>query len=278
MLIADAQVHIWGPDTPDRPWRSGQPVHRETPLGADELLREMDAAGVARAVLVPPYWDAERDDVVMAAVRAHPERFSAMGRPDTETPGPPVPIATWCGKAGVRALRCSFNRPRQAATLMEGHMDWLWRDAERAGVPVMVLAPHSLMPVIDRIAEQHPGLRLSLCHLGLTSHEYDDVAFRDLDQLLALAQRPNVCVNASALPVYTRDSYPYRRLHPYLRRIFDAFGPQRMFWGTDYSRLPCSYREAVTMFTEEIPWLSTDDKERIMGRGLCEWLNWPLPS
>ena len=34
-----------------------------------------------------------------------------------------------------------------------------------------------------------------------------------------------------------------------------------MFWGSDLTRLPCSYREAVTMWTEEIPWLSAQDKE-----------------
>lgn len=32
------------------------------------------------------------------------------------------------------------------------------------------------------------------------------------------------------------------------------------------------------MFTEEIPWLTADDKEWIMGRGLCEWLGWKLPA
>ena len=48
MLIVDAQVHIWAADTPDRPWPSigHSYAHRETPLGKDALLREMDAAGV----------------------------------------------------------------------------------------------------------------------------------------------------------------------------------------------------------------------------------------
>ena len=32
------------------------------------------------------------------------------------------------------------------------------------------------------------------------------------------------------------------------------------------------------MITEEIPWLSASDKEWIMGRGLCEWLGWKLPT
>jgi hypothetical protein len=31
----------------------------------------------------------------------------------------------------------------------------------------------------------------------------------------------------------------------------------------------------VTLFTEELAWLSAQDKEWIMGRGLSEWLGWP---
>jgi hypothetical protein len=67
-------------------------------------------------------------------------------------------------------------------------------------------------------------------------------------------------------------------VHPYLRRAFDAFGPRRLFWGTDLTKLPCTYRQAVTMFTEEIPWLTASDQEWIMGRGICEWLGWALPA
>jgi L-fuconolactonase len=47
-----------------------------------------------------------------------------------------------------------------------------------------------------------------------------------------------------------------------------------VFLGTDRSRLSCTYRQAVTMFTEEIPWLTAEDQARIMGRGVCEWLGW----
>jgi len=66
-------------------------------------------------------------------------------------------------------------------------------------------------------------------------------------------------------------------LHGYLRQVYDAFGPKRMFWGADLSRLPCTYRQGVTMFTEELPWLHGADLEWVMGRGLCEWLGWTLP-
>ena len=48
------------------------------------------------------------------------------------------------------------------------------------------------------------------------------------------------------MPCYSTDDYPYRNIHPYLHQVFDAFGPLRMFWGTDLTRLPCTYRQAVT--------------------------------
>ena len=51
----------------------------------------------------------------------------------------------------------------------------------------------------------------------------------------------------------------------------------RTFWGTDWTRLPCPWHQAVTLFTEELPWLSGQDKEWIMGRAICEWLGWPPP-
>ena len=47
-----------------------------------------------------------------------------------------------------------------------------------------------------------------------------------------------------------------------------------MFWGTDLTRLPCTYRQGITTYTEQIPWLSGEDLERIMGRGVCEWIGW----
>jgi predicted TIM-barrel fold metal-dependent hydrolase len=128
----------------------------------------------------------------------------------------------------------------------------------------MVLPPGSL-PVIGEIARRHPGLKFVIDHLA-----------RDFGDLLALARRPNIAVKATSLPSYSSHPYPYRNLHSYIRQVYDAFGPSRMFWGTDLSRLPCTYRQAVTMFTEELAFLSEGDKELIMGRAVCDWLGWPI--
>ena len=227
-------------------------------------------------MLISPFWDGPRNDVVLEAARAHPDRFAVMGRIDNDPPPTREEIAKWREQPGMLGLRCSLSARQPDATLND--LNWLWVEAEKADIPLMLLVPHAMMQQVQEVAQRYPRLKLIMSHLGITSGDRDEKAFRDLDRLLALAPLPNVAVKVSALPTYTSDRYPYRALHPYLRRVYDTFGPKRMFWGTDFARLPCSYRQAITMFTEEIPWLTEDDKEWIMGRGLCEWLRWPLPK
>jgi hypothetical protein len=94
--------------------------------------------------------------------------------------------------------------------------------------------------------------------MGLRSGTKGAEAFAGLPTLCELARRPNVAVKSSALPCYSVEAYPFRDVHPHIRRVYDAFGPRRMFWGTDWTRLPCPWRQAVTLFTEELPWLSGD--------------------
>jgi predicted TIM-barrel fold metal-dependent hydrolase len=276
MFIVDAQVHIWGPNTPERPWLAGRRPHRATPLGPDELLREMDAAGVTRAILVAPSWDDDRNDFVLEAARAHPDRFAVMGRFNPEAPGARERVDTWLEEPGMLGMRCTFTLQQKAA-LLEGHVEWLWERAAQAGIPIMALVTHAMAPLVGQIATRHPALKLSLCHLALDTGVKDAAAFGEFDKLLSLAARPNITVMASALPAYTSQSYPYPELQDYIKRVYDAFGPHRMFWGTDLARQPCTYGQAVTLFTEELPWLPPEDKALIMGRALCEWLDWPVP-
>jgi L-fuconolactonase len=276
MLIVDSQVHIWGADTPARPWPKRAEAQRPVPLGADDLLREMNEAGVDRVVIVPPSWEGDRNDLGIAASAAHPDRFAVMGRLDPQDPHSRGQLANWRKQTGMLGLRFTFHIPVLVTLLTDGHMDWVWGEAEKAGVPIYVLVPQPLVPLIDKVAQKYPGLKLTMDHLAIPSGKKDAAAFRDLDLLLAIAQRPNVSAKVSALPSYSTGTYPYRELQGHIRRVYDAFGPRRMFWGTDLSRSPIPYRQQVTMFTEEIPWLTSDDREWIMGRAVCEWLGWKI--
>lgn len=275
LMVADAQVHVWTANTPQRPWptRAIKP-HRTVPFGPEDLLVEMRAAGIDRAVLVPPSWEGDRNDVVLDAAQRHPRTFAVMGRFDPTLPGSRERLSNWRSQAGMLGMRFNFAKDEFVPLLTEGHFDWVWPAAEKAGIPLMVLPMPSLLPRFYDIAARHPGLRLVMDHFALHLGKKDESAFADFGALLKMAVLPNIVVKTSALPAYSSDPYPYRNLFGYIRQVYDAFGPRRMMWGTDITRLPCTYRQAVTMFTEEISWLNESDKEWIMGRTLCHWLGW----
>ena len=160
--------------------------------------------------------------------------------------------------------------------MREGKIDWLWPAAEAAGVPVTVLATDSI-DLIHVIAERHPGLRLTIDHLGgrggLTTLK-DHEAMVHIPDLLALAKYPNIAVKVTGAPGYSSESYPFPIMQTYVHKIYDAFGPERTFWGTDITKMPCSWRDCITMFTEELSWLDEDDKRLIMGDAVCAWWGW----
>jgi L-fuconolactonase len=166
-----------------------------------------------------------------------------MGRP----PLAPQPLGDWRRQPGMLGLRLTVNTDEARAWLADPAA-WVSGEAERAQLPVMV-SPPGLLPQLGSVARYHPGLALVVDHLGLLRAK-DNAAFDDLPKLLRLARLANVAVKASALPAYS-------------------------FWGTDLPRLPCSYLQAIALFTEELPFLSPSDREWVMGRGLCEWLGWP---
>ena len=106
------------------------------------------------------------------------------------------------------------------------------------------------MDLIAGVAARHPGLRLTIDHLGgrggmtpLKDHE----AMAHMPELLKLARFPNVAVKATGAPGYSAEAYPFPIMQTYLKQIYDAFGPARMFWGTDISKMPCSWAQAANI-------------------------------
>jgi predicted TIM-barrel fold metal-dependent hydrolase len=276
VLIVDSQIHIW---------RNGRMSshHRQVDnFLVDDALAEMAVAGVDCAVLHPP--SALGDDVnvqAVEAVQAHPDRFCILGHFDLQRPDREQIVAHWRERPGMLGFRYTFNQPQQKAWWTDGSLDWFWKACERQELVVGLLASGPTIPVMGAIAEKHPGLRLNIDHLGRGGGGHgvkDSAAFADLPEMLKLAKYPNIAVKMSGAPSYSSDAYPYRNIQGYLKQIFEAFGPERCFWGTDITRMPCSYRQCVTLFTEELSWLKGRDLERVMGGAVIDWLRWKRPA
>ncbi len=271
--IVDAQIHIWQTGLP-----SNAAHWQITSFTAAEAIALMDEAGVDAAVIHPPSWDPNSTELAMNAVRTYPGRFAIIGAVDLTAPeASRAAMEHWREQTGMLGLRCMFLEGEDRRLLYDGELAWFWEAAERFNIPVTVLATDSLA-LLGEIAERHPGLRLSIDHLGGRGGNTtlkDAAAMAHMPELLKLARRPNVAIKVTGAPGYSAESYPFPVMQGYVRQVFDAFGPDRTFWGTDISKMPCSWRECVTMFTEELPWLRGADLERVMGSAVRDWWGWP---
>lgn len=275
MQIVDSQVHVWPQHRPDRALAPG---YQDRPHYTYEtLLAEMDQAGVHRAVLVPPTFDADRNDYALEAAQRHPDRFAVMGRVSLRTDAGRDVLANWRDQVGMLGVRLTFHRDVDRPWLTDGTADWFWPEAERHNVPVMVHAPEGVA-AMHKIAARHPGLTIIYDHMAFARETMDHRTTERVNELLPLAALPNVFVKISALPCFSTEPYPFRNLREPIRRVIEAFGPERSFWGSDITRVPktCPYRQVVTHFTEELDFLSSADLEWIMGKAIARCLRWDL--
>lgn len=277
MLVLDAQVHIWEADSPEHPWtpelahHAGRGSH-----SLDQLRAQMDRVGIDGAVLVGVPWDRYRTDLIVDAAERFPERFAAMAALDLESPRLRDEAGCILACPGVKGVRFAFWGHTGAA-LDRGDYDPLWRDLERRGTPTAMFAPQNL-GAVEQIGRRHPGLPIALCHLGMLRKQTEPSIDEMVRRLVALAYLPNVSLKATGLPVPSGEPWPHRDLHAPLERLLAAYGPERMFWGSDVTRIErdgSSYSDSLALFTDELSCLRGDALELVLGRALARWLDWP---
>ena len=273
--IVDSQVHLWKAESADWPWVPGAKPQLPEPFTIEKLVPMMDEAGVDRVVVVPPSWPGDRNDYALEAAKRFPNRFAVMGRITLQNPKSAALLPRWKEQPGMLGVRLTFLRDA-AAWLTDGTADWFWPACEKARLPVMFLASEQ-GPAFSRIAERHPRLTMIVDHMGVTS----DVAqagriANAIEHTASLAKYPNVSVKLSSAPLMSKEPYPYRDVNPHIRRLFDAYGPQRCYWGTDLTNsfAKATYRQRITHFTEELSFLTESDKDWVMGRAILERLKW----
>lgn len=286
MRIVDAQVHVWPPrdehapaDPETQRYLAGARDISSAARGSfsdDDLLVEMQCTGVERAVLVPPVFAGDDNDYALAAAVRRPERFAVMGRIPLQRPNPQR-VRSWLEQPGMVGARLTFFYPSHVRWLDDGTADWVWPALEAAGVPTAVFAPGFTTRLGD-IARRHPGLRLVVDHFGLPQRARDHEIDPFVDQLLPLANLPNVCVKATALTAHATGPFPFTVLHDAIHRVVDTFGSRRVFWGSELTRQPQPYDECVRLFIEGLPFLSDCDRQLVLGDALSDWLGWTSAS
>ena len=270
MQITDAQIHLWAVGLP-----SNDAHIQTTSFTAADVIPMMDEAGVDAAVIHPPHWDPNSHELARNACRDHPGRFAIMGCPElVEAETKPL-IASWRDTPGQLGLRFLMLGEDARRAFDSGDYDWLWAEAAEHDVPLALLCT-DVLHGLGAVAERHPTLRITIDHFGGRGGNTklkDHAAMAHMSSVLELAKHPNIAVKATGAPGYSAEDHPYPIMLDYTRQVYEAFGPERTFWGTDITKMPCSWRRCIDMMMDA-NWLTEDDKRLLMGAAVRDFWGW----
>jgi len=292
MHIIDAQIHDVGPWF-DWTVERTELQHR---IMTELAIAYLDAVGVHGLLLFPG-----GDDAFAAwAAEALPDRFAFVPHITPKTPD--VDAAVGAAKKrhekGLLGLRAIIGWPLDGSEVRNfeaGVWDPVFAACERQEVPLFLFISGWLAQIAKLIA-RFPRLTLIVDHLGLRQpplDKPDDPPFKCLAELLQLARLPNVNVKLCGLPSLSQEQYPYKDVAPHLRAIVDAFGAERLMWGSDTTRFSGrigigrfqnprtlgqypgkhTYAEALH-FVRDSDVLTSAEKESILGGTVRRVLKW----
>ncbi len=236
----------------------------------ETLLFQMDRYAVTHAVLVQMQGQTN-NDYLFASVRCYPGRFAPVVVVDTERTDAPETLHRLAaqGASGIR-LRTTTRSPGDDPLA-------IWRAAGRLGLAVSCFGSSAEFASDDfaALVRSLPDVRIVIEHLGSHSHpDTTDAERATRQQAFALARFPNCAIKVTGLGEFCHRAMPVTEpfpfvqpIPPYLQQVYDAFGPQRMMWGSDYPPVDAreGYGNALHGTMAQFADMSDDDRAAIFG-------------
>ena len=206
MEIVDTHTHVISPDTARYPLdpvggrQSGW--SQEHPVDIDGLVRALDEAGIAKAVVVQASTVYGHDNRYVAeAVRAHPDRFVGVYSIDAMAADAVERIEHWQGQglSGFRLFTTGTTMPGQADWLGHERSHPAWAHAEAHGIPVCLQMTIQGLPALRSLLERFPGVRVLLDHCARPDLA-DGRPYRAARDLFDLAAHPACTSNSRTGP------------------------------------------------------------------------------
>ncbi len=147
-------------------------------------------------------------------------------------------------------------------------MEALWRCAAEEQIAMCPLINPEDLSAIDRACEKHRDTMVVIDHCARIGGD-GVIRETDLNNLCHLARHPQAYIKLSAFYYLGNKQPPYTDLAPMIKRLYEAFGPQRLMWASDSPfqiQWPHTYQASFDLIREHLDFLSRDDREWILGR------------
>lgn len=288
-MIIDSHCHAW------RRWPYDLGVPDPDTRGSIEaLLYELDTHGVDHATVVcarigggaggDGHANPDNNDYVSAFAQRHPDRISAWvdvdcsWRPEHHRPGAAQRLREELERCGARGFT-HYVGPDNDGWLTTEEGQAFFRTAAELGVIASLAVGPAWFEDLGEVARANPSLPILLHHLG--GPRPGPEREQDLARLCALAERSNVGVKISGFN-YTSArpwGFPYPDAQSVFRRVLDAFGPTRLYWGSNFpaSRDMLTYRQSLEVVRSGGV-VTGRDLDLVLGQNLERLLAEPILS
>mgnify|MGYP001328506517 CR=1 FL=1 len=202
----------------------------DAPLG--EYMARMKEEGIDRAVLVhpEPYGDDHR--LALDCVAARPDLFktTALFYPkDSDAPAKLKELVKENPESLVAFRFHAHEKKRQYLhSFTDSNVRNLWKTAGELGLIIELHIGPDYAAQVAKLAWEFPEFPVLVDHMAEAKYgtppEYSDV--------MRLSELENVYMKLSGLNHYADDEPLYESVIPFSRWVADAFGPERMVWGS----------------------------------------------
>ncbi|MBI1788089.1 MAG: amidohydrolase [Acidobacteria bacterium] len=260
--IIDSHVHLWKKD-PRYPWAKETTRPPDQDRTPEMLLELMKANGIEKTVIIQVIhyrWD---NSYLAAVLKEYPRYFQGVARVNPESSAAPDDLSRLV-EQGFRGVRISPSGEAGGDWIRGPLMPPLWKRCQELKVPMTVLAPVTRMPDVGKLVENFPALTVVIDHMADSPLDRPE----ELRKLIALSRYPKVFVKVSHSWSLSKQGYPWKDSQEQVKRLYDAFGPKRLMWGTDWPVcLPhATYAQTLSVVRDEMKFLNDEDKSWMLSR------------
>lgn len=278
--VVDTHLHVWTNDTNAFPFAHPyDPKFKPPPVAGtiDMAREEMERHGIDFAVLVQVIYYGWDNRYVAQCIKRHPQRFRAHGLIDPTDADVDGKLEYWMQEHGLSGMRFSpiYYKGRDEWLTSDAHHR-LWKKAAALGAIFNYFIGANQLARLETMLAAHPEVTVVIDHLARVDLAGAE-AKRDVAQLTRLARYRNVWVKVSELSLLSPSKkHPYADTFDAVKQVYDAFGPDRLLWGTGFpgetraqaGRPPLD--QELALIRRDIPFLSASDREKILGRNAAQ--------
>lgn len=269
--IIDIHPHVISTDTaryPLAPLGGTQSTwSRDRPTSYQQMIAEMDAAGVAKSAIVQASTAYGHDNSYVAeAIAAHPKRFTGVFSVDVLAPDAVEKMKHWIGKgfSGMRLFTTGSTMPGQATWFDDPRSFAAWEYAGAAGIPVCMQMTPQGFPQLRGLMERFPRVRMILDHLARPRLTDGPPYAADKD-FFELARYPQVYLKVTPINVEPKE---WGKATPdtFFAAVIKAYGASRIAWGSNFPATAGPLSDILKKAQASFAFASAADRDWIFGK------------